>query len=318
MNLVHKWRDFWFKPGRLFDLALLRLVLVALQSFILLSYNFPMLKYVLSLPEYLYEPQLVLKILALPFGEVPLPAESTMIGLFWLTFFLGLFAFVGLFTNAVLILYTFLCIVLQAFTYSFGDVHHPEAIMMLALIALALSPSGRVISLDSWLAARRAGSETSGDAGLLLEAEDKYARWPVLFLQWFFPLMYLSAVVSKLTRGGLEWANGISLQYYMILEAYKNDSDLAMFVSQFHGFLMFAEVIVLVFQATFFLILFFPRLKWVYLPLGLAFHIIIYVTLRAPFPQWIVLYMIYIPWSAVFLWLSRKTVAAHRPVARPS
>ena len=316
MKFVDRWVAFWFRPAVCFDLALLRLVLVALQCFVLLSYNFPALSYVLGLPEYLYEPQLILKILALPIGGAFLPDPATMIGLFWVTFLLGLLAFVGLFTNFSLILFALFNIVIQAFTYSFGDVHHPEAIMMLALIALAISPSGRVMSLDSWLRGRRQRQGAEHESTALLELKDSYARWPLLFLQLFFPLMYLSAVVSKLTRGGLEWANGISLQYYMILEAYKNESDLALYVSQFHNFLKFAEVIVLFFQATFFLILFFPRLKWIYLPLGLSFHIIIYVTLRAPFPQWIVLYMIYIPWAAVFAWLASHRIPELAPKAR--
>ncbi len=306
MKTLDGWAKFWFRPAACFDLALLRVVLVALQCYLLLSYNFPALTYVLSLPDYLYEPQLVLKILALPFGGPVLPDASTMIGLFWITFLLGLLSLVGLFTNVSLALFALFNIVIQAFTYSFGDIHHPEAIMMLALISLAISPSGRVMSLDSWLKRRRNGAV--GESKILLDVKDKYSGWPILFLQLFYPLMYLSAVVSKLTRGGLEWANGISLQYYMILEAYKNDSDLALYVSQFHNFLKFSEVIVLIFQATFFLILFFPRLKWIYLPLGLSFHIIIYVTLRAPFPQWIVLYMIYVPWAAVFAWLANHRV----------
>jgi hypothetical protein len=65
-----------------------------------------------------------------------------------------------------------------------------------------------------------------------------------------------------------------------------------------------------IFQATFVLILFFPRLKWIYLPLGLCFHVLIYVTLRAPFPQWIVLYIVYIPWSEAFRWLATARVPA--------
>ncbi len=303
-DLVNKWSNYWFRPGRCFDLALVRIVLVGLQCYLLLSYSFPSLMYALSLPEYLYQPRVVLRVL-MPFG-VPMPSETSVLVIFWVTFLFGIFSFFGFLTRLSLAVFALLNTVLQAFIYSFGDVHHPEAVMMFALFALALGPSGRVASIDAWLRARKqTGNENSVG---LLEIEEPGAAWPILFIQWFFPLMYLSAVVSKLTRGGIEWANGISLQYFMILEAYKNDSDLALFVSQFHYFLKFAEYIVLAFQASFFLILFFPRLKWIYLPLGLIFHLIIYVTLRAPFPQWIAMYIVYIPWSLVILWLARKRV----------
>jgi uncharacterized membrane protein YphA (DoxX/SURF4 family) len=306
MNAVlEKWSRFWFSPGYSFDLAFVRMVLVGLQCYLLLSYSFPSLMYVLSVPEYLYQPRIVLRLL-MPWTMPPYPSETAVIATFWITFLFGITSFIGLFTNFSLLAFGLLNVVLQAFIYSFRDVHHPEAIMMLALIALALSPSGHVLSVDSWRRSRRTKSGVS--AVRLLEVQEPYARWPILFLQWFFPLMYISAVVSKLSRGGLDWANGISLQYFMILESHKNDSDLALFVSQFHHFLRFAEYIVLLFQATFFLILFFPRLKWIYLPLGLVFHLLIYVTLRAPFPQWIAMYVVYIPWALVFKWLAEYRV----------
>jgi len=309
MNIAKVWSEFWFRPGSSFDLAWLRIVLVALQCFVLLSYSFPMLSYVLALPEYLWEPRIVLRILHLPFGFPSIPEEGTVIAVFWVTFAFGILSFLGLFTRFSLSVFALGNIVLQGFIYSFRDQHHPEAIMMLALIALALSPSGRVLSIDYWRKQKRK-SVTDSQSVALLDLTESYARWPIVFLQLFYPLMYLSAVVSKMTRGGLEWANGISLQYHMILEAYKNGSDLALYLSQFHYLLNFAEFVVLAFQATFFLILFFPRLKWIYLPLGLCFHIIIYVSLRAPFPQWIVLYMIYIPWASVFTWLAAQKVQA--------
>lgn len=306
MNIVKIWNDYWFSPGSNFDLAVLRLAVVGLQCFLLLSYTFPTLTYTLALPEYIYQPRLLLKIVSLPWGALPMPEAGFMIGAFWLLFLFGLLSFVGLFTNVSLAVFAIGNILLQAFIYSFGDIHHTEAILFLCLLVLAASPSGKILSLDSYWKRRK--SDSKGQTVLLLDLKDKYAGWPIRFMQWFFPMMYLSAVVSKLTRGGLEWANGISLQYYMILEGFKSDSDLALYVSQFHYLLKYSEIIVLLFQATFFLIIFFPRLKWVYLPLGLAFHFIIYVTLRAPFPQWILLYMIYVPWGSVIIWLTSRRI----------
>ncbi|HNP35095.1 MAG TPA: hypothetical protein PKK10_04525 [Woeseiaceae bacterium] len=306
MSWLRRWNDFWFQPGHSFDLAFIRLVLVGLQCFVLLSYSFPALTYALSLPEYLYEPRIVTRLL-MPWAAHTMLDSSVVLGMFWIAFLFGLTSFLGLFTNFSLLVFAFLNILLQAFIYSFGDVHHPEAVMMLALVALALSPSGRVLSIDAWWRARR--QRDPAQLIPLLDHMTQYARWPIVFLQCFFPLMYLSAVVSKLTKGGFDWANGISLQYYMILEAHKNDSALALYVSQFHYLLKFAEYIVLTFQATFFLILFFPRLKWIYLPLGIIFHTVIYVTLRAPFPQWIAMYIVYIPWALAFTWLAQKKVS---------
>jgi hypothetical protein len=41
-------------------------------------------------------------------------------------------------------------VTLAAFDYSFGKFHHTDAVMMIALSVLALSPSGQVLSVDAW------------------------------------------------------------------------------------------------------------------------------------------------------------------------
>ncbi|MGH6920373.1 MAG: hypothetical protein ACREJ0_22030, partial [Geminicoccaceae bacterium] len=43
----------------------------------------------------------------------------------------------------------------------------------------------------------------------------------------------------------------------------------------------------------------FPKLRWFYVPGGLFLHIFIFLTMRAPFFQWIALYAVFIPWSEV-------------------
>ena len=97
----------------------------------------------------------------------PYPDHDAVIAVFWVTFLFGVTSFFGLFTNISLVAFAFLNVVLQAFIYSFGDVHHPEAVMMLALIALALSPSGRVLSVDAWL------PESGLDALMIMQVHDE-------------------------------------------------------------------------------------------------------------------------------------------------
>ena len=75
MNIAKKWNDYWFGPGRTFDLALIRVVLVGLQCFVLLSYSFPTLVYTLGLPEYLYQPRVVLRLL-MPWTMPPYPGAD--------------------------------------------------------------------------------------------------------------------------------------------------------------------------------------------------------------------------------------------------
>lgn len=72
------------------------------------------------------------------------------------------------------------------------------------LSVLALSPSGRVLSVDAWLWKR-----TRDDGASMLDVRSEFAGWPIKLIQWFFVLMYLSAVISKLWISGLDWANGL-------------------------------------------------------------------------------------------------------------
>jgi hypothetical protein len=55
---------------------------------------------------------------------------------------------------ATLLLFAAGNVFLQSVVYSFGEFHHPEGLMMIGLVVLALSPSGRALSLDAWWATR--------------------------------------------------------------------------------------------------------------------------------------------------------------------
>ena len=74
-NAFSRWQGFWFRPGSCFDLAFLRIAVVALQCYLLLSYSFPSITYALSLPDYLWEPRLILKVLSFPWGTPGLPGR---------------------------------------------------------------------------------------------------------------------------------------------------------------------------------------------------------------------------------------------------
>jgi hypothetical protein len=184
--------------------------------------------------------------------------------------------------------------------------------MMVALCALTISPSGRVLSVDSWVRAR------GGRRGSVLDihAASEFAGWPIKLLQWFYALMYISAVYAKLSTPG--WANGYTLQFYLAADGLLWDSPLALWASQFHWMVLFAQYGVLLFQATFSLAIVFPVLRWVYVPAGLALHVGIYLTLKAEFFSWIGLYAVFIPWAAAARLLrSRSGGTGPTPVPAP-
>jgi hypothetical protein len=297
------WKNYWFRDAPYFDIAFLRIALVGLQCFLLLSKVFGELTYVSGLDNLFYHPLPIVKFFTLPWGSHVRPDAGWVSTIFWLTMAFGAASLVGLLTNISLLAFAIGNIFLQAYAYSFGDFHHPEAVMMIALLALALSPCARVLSLDAVL---RKGSASDLSRGLaIVDIVGPYAAWPIKFLQLFFPLMYLSAITAKLGIAGFDWSNGFTLQYYLIHDSLrKGGLPLALELSRHHSIVAFAQSVVVLFQTTFFLIIPFPKLRWIYLPIGLAFHFGNYFILAADFPQWIMLYAVYIPWSRLIKWLA--------------
>jgi hypothetical protein len=231
--------------------------------------------------------------------------------LVWIvTFGAGLLALIGLFTNLSLIILTIGSVYLQSVAYSFGDFHHREAAMMIALGVLALSPSGRVLSVDRLWRARRTGGDHSAT---VLQETSRFAAWPIQTIQWFFVLMYLSAVLHKLIFTGTDWVNGFTLQAHLIQDGLRWGSPLALMLAEQHSLVYLLQVFTILFQATFALAVLYPRLRWIYVPLGLGFHLGILLTLKAPFYQWMALYVVFIPWSEVFK-VAARHLKAHQAV----
>jgi hypothetical protein len=180
-------------------------------------------------------------------------------------------------------------------------------VLMVALAVLALSPSGRVLSLDGWLRGRRERA-----ARPLLKDASRFAGWPIKLICWFFALMYISAVWSKLSTSGLAWANGYTLQFALARDSMLWNGSVGLWLSRFHVMVMLGQIGVLLFQASFALAVIFPRLRWLYVPVGLLLHVMILVTLAAPFITWIALYVVFIPWSKA-LRLARDRLGAPGP-----
>jgi hypothetical protein len=298
------WKSYWFKPAPYLDLAIVRIVSVGVQLWILtvgFGFNFGYFDTLMTIADHsgdLWNPLIVVNVLgflgSMEWGYRPTPDLLALI--YYATLAFGCLALVGLITNFSLFLFAVANIYLQGNIYSYHDFHHPEAIMMIALCVLAISPSGKVLSLDSHLF----GQHNNWQSMKLIDKYGEFCGWPIKLLQWFFVLMYLSAVWMKLSKNGLDWPNGFTLQFYMAQDGLKGDRPLALWLSHWHWLLFLGQWVVLVFQATFSLAVMFPRLRFIYVPLGLFFHCANWITLGAPFPQWIALYVVFIPWRRLF------------------
>jgi hypothetical protein len=303
------WSRFWFTPAPYFDLAVVRILTVLVQCVYMIGEQFSDLKYVYSLPAIVYKPLPVLYLFVWHWGFHTPPPQALVLAIYGVVLLCGFASLVGLFTNVVLIIFAVGCLFLQAFVFSFQQYHHPEAIMMLALLALALGPSGRVLSFDSVLRRWRTGNAPTV---ALLDYRSAHAGWPILFIQCIYPLVYISAAVAKLAYNHytFDWANGFTLQYYLIQDDIRKELPFAAWASQFHVMILLAQIVVLVYQCTYWLCIPYRKLRWIYLPLGAGFHLANYIVLDAPFPQWIVLLFAYIPFADAVRYFATTRVVA--------
>ena len=203
------WEQYWFRPAPYVDLAMVRIFAVAVQLYLLSRWlgSFSSLEQLTALPDEMYNPITALRPFLLLLG-VERPDMDLLVVAYYLTAVAGVLALIGLATRTSLLVFALGNIFLVAFVYSFGDFHHTQAPLFIALLVLVFAPSGHALSVDALLRRRR---------GQPVAAEGPMAGWPIRLIQWMFVLIYLSAVLSKLVfEGGLDWLNGYTLQYYLI------------------------------------------------------------------------------------------------------
>ena len=242
-----------------------------------------------SLPDSMYKPLPALQVFLLPFGLDARPSFALLTVIYWITAAAGIGALVGWMSRFSLLLFAAGNTFLQAFAYSFGDLHHREALMIITLWLLALSPAGGVLSLDSYLASRNSPRRKT------LRKRSIFAAWPLLLVQNLFGLVYLDAALRKLYAGGLDWVNGYTLQYYLYSDASRRGSAFGLWLARQHTAACVLSWVTILWEGTFFLVLIFPRLVWVYLPLGIGLHAGMALAGVASFPQFMALYVVFIP-----------------------
>lgn len=84
--------------------------------------------------------------------------------------------------------------------------------------------------------------------------------------------VYLSSGLMKLKRTGLRWAEGGTLRLWFVQYHLRHGTKAALWLARRESACRLLSALVLGFELTFWLMIPFPCLAWVYLPLGLAFH----------------------------------------------
>lgn len=298
------WDSYWFSPAPLFNLAVCRVIIVAFQiGYLFVRDYLTRITVQATIPTIEYQPLPIFELLNAPF---PWDQPPTMVPIvvFWLTIITGVLALIGWRCRLSLALFALGNLYIQTYLYSFGRFHHSQALMILGLVILAIAPTGKTFSIDDLNQKLKQHSHKNQFQPFsLLSRQHMSAQWPLLLIQWLFGIVYFSAGIHKLSpRGGglsfsLDWLNGYTLQYYLLRDGLQWDSGLGVWLSQFHGLAIASSWVAVLFECTFCLTLLFPRLVWLYIPLGTMLHTGIYMAQRAPFFQFIALYSVFVPWS---------------------
>jgi hypothetical protein len=281
----------WFAPASLRDLAVVRIVVFASQTLVFLWYPVTLRDQLLQTTGAtdLYQPLLILRVLLAPFGqlgETP-PSAMFLIDVYVVAIVAGVLATIGLFSRVSMLAATAANVLLQAHHYSYGEFHHAEALMMIALGVLAVGPSAEVWSVDAVRRRRRSGRP--------LPEMSVFARWPLRLIQWMLALIYLSAAWAKLGNGGLAWFNGHTMTVHYVAIAIEKDRAVPAYFATLPPKLHIApSVIAWLVEATFFVAILVPRLAWVLVVGGATLHLAVFATMGITFLQNILLYSVFL------------------------
>ena len=294
-RLLRTLHDYWFAPASLRDLAIARIVLVGSQLFLFMgTMDIDYQVWLAKSDSLAFRALPTLKVLMAPFGWGVRPEPMFLQVVWYAGIITGLMALIGWYARPSLLLFAAINTLIIAHVYSYGEGHHREAIMIIALWGIALAPSARALSVDA--VRERIRFARPGLTFAPHTAADDlspYARWPLLLVQWMFVLIYLSAATSKLRFGGLDWLNGYTLAYYAAHDGITRDAPLGVWVAGHLTIARLLSVGALLFELTFVLALI-PRLAWIYVAAGFAVHLGIWFTQKAPFFQYLFVYVVFI------------------------
>jgi hypothetical protein len=177
----------------------------------------------------------------------------------------------------------------QGLLRSFGHFNHDEMIVVYFMVVLAFTPCGDAFSIDSRM------RKTT-------RARPAFAyAYPILLMQLLLAWVYFSSALIKIRVAGLKYLSADNLPALAIFHSLDNLHDtsfkIAFMLPQVKQYLPFAVALVLIWELLFPLAIFFQRLRWWILGIGVAFHIATLFVMNIFFPHQLAMYLIFIDWE---------------------
>lgn len=177
----------------------------------------------------------------------------------------------------------------QGLLRSFGHFNHDEMLAVYCLAVLAFTPCGDELSLDKRLRKNRKDRRAFAYA------------YPISLMQLLMAWAYFSSALVKLRVSGLSYLGQDNLPALAIYHSLDNLHDtsfrVAFWLPQIKEYLPIVVGLVLLWEFVFPLAVFFPRLRWLILGGGVAFHLSTLFIMNIFFPHQLALYLLFIDWD---------------------
>jgi hypothetical protein len=182
----------------------------------------------------------------------------------------ALLAAVGLWTRVVLPLAWVAALPLVAMTSSLGKVVHNDVLLLLCLVPLLPAPAGAAWSLD----ARRRADPPGGQQAPPRTPPGVAYGWPVRTAMVVVAGAYFFTGLAKLLHAGPAWVTSGNLRWvlYASSDQQPAPNPYALFVADRPVLAHLLAAATLVVELGFPLVLWRPRLAWLFLPAVLALH----------------------------------------------
>jgi predicted DCC family thiol-disulfide oxidoreductase YuxK len=194
-------------------------------------------------------------------------------------------------TSALLVLFY------EGLLRSFGHFNHDEMLAVYFLIVLACSPCGDGFSVDSL-------ARKSAKKGQLIYG------YPILLMQILMAWTYFSSALIKLRVAGLNYFGKDNLPTLAIMHSLDNLHDtqfrLAFYLPAIRNYLPFAIFMVLAWELSFPLAVFWKRVRWWFLGVGILFHLSTLFVMNIFFPYQLAMYVVFVDWPRVATWLANR------------
>ena len=244
-----------------------------------------------KLPVTLLRPTGAMKLLPWPFYDQLLTPAGMLTLKCLMVLSLGAAA-VGCLTSVATKSSALLFIFYEGILRSFGHFNHDEMPAVYVLVVLALVPCGDAFSLDSW----RGNIRSRWSATIY--------GYPILLMRILLAWTYFSSALIKLRVAGFSYLGRDNLPALAIEHSLDNLHDtqykLAFpLMTQVGEYSPIFMALVLAWELSFPLAIFFRRARVIILLIGLVFHLATMFLMNIFFPYHLAMYVVFVDWGSL-------------------